>query len=89
VQFPTNPVGRKGVVAADATPGAVTPMQSTIATITPTRFISDFFNFAIFHMLKHYVNHVLIVQGEKFISRFFSSRQHSDENISLHFHNVP
>jgi hypothetical protein len=62
-------VGRKGVdPAADAKPGAVTPMQSAIAPNTPTHFISDSFAFAIFHMIKHYVNHVLIVQGEKFIS---------------------
>jgi hypothetical protein len=51
---------------ADAIPGAVTPMQSVIATITPPHFIKDSLVFAIFHMLKHYLNHVLIVQGEKF-----------------------
>jgi hypothetical protein len=68
LQLPLKFVGRKGVVpAADAKPGAVTPKQSAIAPNTPTHFISDSFVFAIFHMLKHYEIHVLIVQGEKFI----------------------
>jgi hypothetical protein len=56
------------VPVAVATPGAVTPIQSAIATITPPRFVRDSLVFAIFHMLKHYLNHVLIVRGEKFIS---------------------
>jgi hypothetical protein len=67
VQLPLKFVGRKGVPVAVATPGAVTPIHSAIATITPPRLFRDSLVFAIFHMLKHYENHVLIVQGEKFI----------------------
>jgi hypothetical protein len=66
VQLPLKFVGRKGVPVAVATPGAVTPIHSAIATITPPRLFSDSFVFAIFHMLKFYLSYVLIVQGENF-----------------------
>jgi hypothetical protein len=67
LQLPLKFVGRNGVVpTAVATPGALTPMQSAMATITPPRCLIDFLAIAIFHMLKHYLKHVLLVQGENF-----------------------
>jgi hypothetical protein len=69
VALPLKLVGHPGVVPlAVATPGAIAPIESATATTTAPRFFRDSVVLAIFHMLKHYVNHVLIVQGENFIS---------------------